>query len=70
MDRLTIAAFSLGPFDGKRLLLPCDPEDPWPRFVIPQFGSIQVEVYYLRSGRLDDELWAYLYDDSWAGLVG
>lgn len=65
---MIVAAFYRGPFDGKRILLPT--EEPWPRFVIPQFGAIDVEFFYLLAGQLDEALWSYLFDDSFAGITG
>lgn len=60
---MLVAAFYRGPFDGERLMLPCEREDPWARFVIPTFGRITLEHFYLYSGWGDD-LALYLYDES------
>lgn len=68
---MIVAKFIFGPFDGKRLVLPCDPEDPWPKFVVPNWENpLLVEVFYLRSGQLDEQLWAYLHDDSYSLATG
>lgn len=64
---MIIAAFYRGPFDDKRLLLPT--EEPWPRFVIPEFGKIDLEWFYLLAGQLDENMWAYLFDDSFGGIT-
>lgn len=64
---MIVAAFYRGPFDGKRLVLPCDQEDPWKQFVIPRWDDpLFLEVFYLRSGRLDEVSWAYLLDDAYS----
>lgn len=57
-----IAAFFRGPHDGERMILPCEREDPWPRFVIPTFGRLTLIHWYLYSG-WEDDLALYLYDE-------
>lgn len=64
---MIIAAFFRGPFDGKSILLPT--EEPWPRFVIPKFGTVDLEFYYLLAGQMTDQKWSYLFDDSFAGIA-
>lgn len=60
MEAVILAQFVRGPYDGERLILPTP--KPWPRFVIPQFGVILLEHFYLLAGQLDENLWAYLYE--------
>lgn len=43
---MILASFHFGPYDGKRLVLPCD-APPWPRFVIPKFGSVIDMEFFL-----------------------
>lgn len=57
---MILAAFFRGPYDGERLVLPT--EVPWKRFVIPSFGNITVEFFYLYSGELEENLHIYLYE--------
>lgn len=65
---MIVAAFYQGPFDGKRCVLPT--EKPWPRFVIPKFDDpIDLEYFYLLAGQLDENLFSYLFDDSFGGIV-
>ena len=63
---LIIGAFFQGPYDGKRILLPTS--KPWKRFVIPEFGTVQLEFFYLLAGALDEMTFAYLFDDTFAGI--
>lgn len=65
---ILVAVFYRGPFDGKRVILPTD--EPWPRFVIPKFGTIQIEYYYLLAGPLEENLYSYLFDDSFSPVMG
>lgn len=67
---MVVACFYRGPFDGKRLVLPCDQEDPWEHFVLPRWDDpLFLEVYYLRAGRLEEAMWAYLLDDGYAVIL-
>lgn len=70
MERLVlamiVAALYQGPFSGKRIVLP----EPFAQYVIPQFGEVlDLEFFYLRAGQLDVSVWAYLFDDSFAGIA-
>lgn len=56
---MILAKFYMGPYDGEFLTLPTT--DPWPRFVIPKFGTITVEHFYLYSGQ-EHDLHFYLYE--------
>lgn len=64
---MILAAFYFGPYDGVRMVLPT--EVPWPKFVIPEFGTVQLEWFYLLAGQMDENTWSYLFDDSYAGLT-
>lgn len=60
MEAVILAQFVRGPYDGQRLILPTP--EPWPRFVIPEFGTITLEHFYLLAGQLGEYYWAYLYE--------
>lgn len=64
---MILAAFYRGPYDGERLVLPTD--TPWPRFVIPKFGPVTIEHFYLLADQLDDNLWAYLFDETFSSVT-
>lgn len=64
---MLIASFFRGPYDGRRIVLPT--REPWPRFVIPEFGSIQIEHFYLYSGWHNDYA-LYLYDEDFSTVLG
>lgn len=68
---MIVAAFFRGPFDGKKLCLPCDPKDPWEQFVLPRWDDpLFIEHLYLLAGRLDKEYdYAYIYEDDWGALL-
>lgn len=58
---MILARFIRGPYDGEHLALPTP--EPWPRFVIPKFGAITIEHFYLLAGEIEENLWAYLYEE-------
>jgi hypothetical protein len=61
---MILAHLVRGPWSDERLILPCDPEHPWPRFVIPERGLVVVQYLYLLCGPGDyDHEWHYLYDE-------
>jgi hypothetical protein len=66
---MVIAHLVFGPHDGECLILPMDHTHPWARIVIPRFGQIQAQWFYLRAGRLDEADWSYLFDDSYGGIT-
>lgn len=66
---MILAQFYRGPFDGERLVLPT--EEPWPRFVIPERHNLLiVEYFYLLADQMDENLWAYLFDEDFATIKG
>lgn len=65
---MLIAVLVRGPYDGERLILPIT--DPWRRIVIPEFGKVQLQFFYLRAGPLEEQMWAYLFDDSYSPVTG
>lgn len=67
---MVVAHLTFGPHDGERLILPMSQTEPWARIVIPRFGKIQVQWFYLLAGQLDLSDWAYLFDDSYADITG
>lgn len=64
---MLIAQLTRGPYDGERFILPIT--EPWRQIVIPQFGKIQIQWFYLRAGQLEESMWAYLFDDSFAAIT-
>lgn len=60
MEKVILAKFVFGPFDQEVLVLPTP--EPWPKFVIPHFGAITIEHFYLLAGQIDNNMWAYLYE--------
>lgn len=64
---MLLAEFHRGPFDGERMVLPT--EEPWPRFVIPKFGTIIIQYFYLYAGE-DDDLYLYLFDEDFGSVTG
>jgi hypothetical protein len=56
-----LAEFFRGPYDGETLVLPT--KEPWPRFVIPKFGTLTIQYFYLLAGEKDEGYYCYLYED-------
>lgn len=67
---MILAQFFRGPYDGERLVLPCEREEPWKRFVIPKFDTtpIVIEFFYLYSG-WQDEIALYLFDEEFSPVI-
>lgn len=57
---MEVAKFFRGPADGQILTLP--PEAISSIYVFAEFEPITVEYFYYRAGKLEDLLFAYLYD--------
>lgn len=59
------ARFYQGPADGRVLVLPY--KEPLERYVIPEFGeTLDVEYYYLLSGKIGPYLFSYLYEHTFS----
>lgn len=65
---MIVAHFFRGNFDGRVMVLPTI--KPWPTYVIPErWEPLVIEALYLYAGQLDENDFAYLYEDDWGSLL-